>query len=466
MKRVLGWSGAAAIVLAAALLWADLPERESLVTTPDTPSRRAARPLEGPSPPSPSLPMPAPPISDGEPAATAAPERVWPGDARAPAEDWRRSSRLWEFSRDDAAEVNGLFDALQDAVREGLWEEIKALIGQIEEMGERAVGPLLEILRRDPDEMVRVYAAALLGGVQDHVEPGLLTEALRVYALPFLEDLALGGDPSHVRHGALVALGKIGDPISFDVLAEALRQSREEPFLDEAARQALSRIRGAEGTRALVDLARTERDPWMRAQLALALGAREDPDALGFLSDLARGDMDREVRIAAVRGIGALAMPEGDRVLASILRSPDGPGVRASAADGLGRPGVDEHLSLLRKLLRGPGEGKVRSAAYRSIARIGTPEARDILADYRPAVRVDAVVPGSQAAALGLRPNDVVTAYAGATVTGSRELGRRIRETPPTRTVFLKVLRGGAAMTYAVRGGFLGVAVEDGFVPD
>jgi HEAT repeat protein len=264
----------------------------------------------------------------------------------------------------------------------------------------------------------------------------------------------------------VIRLGKIGDPISFDFLAETLHRSRGKPFFDEAARQALSRIRGTGATRALVDLARTERDPWMRAQLVLALGARDDPGALDLLSDLARGDMDREVRIAAVRGIGTLAMPEGDRVLAAILRSPDGPDVRAPAADALGRPGECEYLSLLRKLLRGPGDGKVRSAAYRSIGRIDTPEARDILADYRPAVRVDAVLPGTQAAALGLQANDVITTYSGAPVTGARQLSERIRETPPIRRVLLKVLRGGATMTYAVQGGYLGVAVEDGFVRD
>jgi HEAT repeat protein len=466
MKRVLCWLGAAVIVLAAAVLWPAPPEREGVTPRPAPPSSGAALPAAEASSPSPPPPLAAAAIPDVEPPADVAPERLSPGESSAPPEDWQRSPRLWEFSREDAAELYALFDALQEAVQEGRRQEMQALIDQIEEMGERAVGPLLEILQRDPDDEVRVYAAALLGGVQDHIEPGPLGEALRVYALPWLEDLALDAEAPPLRHSALVALGKIGDPISLDVLAEALRQSQGEPFLAEAARQALSRMRGTEATGALIDLARSEGDPWMRAQLVLALDAREDPGTLDDLSHLARGDMEREVRMAAVRGIGALAMPDGDRVLASILRSPEEPGVRASAADALGRPGAAGNLALLRKLLRGPADAKVRSAAYRSIERIGTPEARDILADYRPAAVVDAVLPGGQAASLGLRPNDVVTAYAGATVTGSWQLRQRTRATPPTRLVLLKVLRGRATMTYAVRGGFLGVAVEDGFVPD
>jgi S1-C subfamily serine protease len=108
----------------------------------------------------------------------------------------------------------------------------------------------------------------------------------------------------------------------------------------------------------------------------------------------------------------------------------------------------------------------VRSAAYRSIGRINTAEAQEILADYRPAVRVDAVLPGTQAAALGLAPNDVITTYAGEPVTRTGELRALARETPPHRTVLLKVRHGAATTTYAVRGGVLGVAVENGFVPD
>ncbi len=212
------------ILLTRFVLHGDGPLRISTAPAP----RGAAEPpaLRGPSP------------SHMGPAQDAAPspssDHAFRSSLPGIMEDWRTSPRLWSFSREDADRVSALLAAFATAAREGKWDELKKLTEEFKKLGERAVGPLLDVLVRDPDDHLRVYAASLLGQLQESVPGGLLDEALRAYATPLLEELAAGSEEPSLRHSALVAMAKIGDPQTFDFLVDALRRTQGWPFVGDA----------------------------------------------------------------------------------------------------------------------------------------------------------------------------------------------------------------------------------------
>jgi S1-C subfamily serine protease len=123
-------------------------------------------------------------------------------------------------------------------------------------------------------------------------------------------------------------------------------------------------------------------------------------------------------------------------------------------------------VATLGRLLRSNDDPEVRSAAWRALRETDTPEARRAMAPYPPAVRVDDVLPGSQAKRLSLSPNDVITRYDGKPVRDSHILRDLVLSTPPEEIVPLEVDRGGWTTTHFVHGGLLGVRVQDGAVLD
>jgi HEAT repeat protein len=381
-------------------------------------------------------------------------------------ENWRTSPRLWSFSREDADRVSAMLAAFATAIREGKWDALKKLSEEFKKLGERAVGPLLDVLLRDPDDHLRVYAASLLGELQDQVPGGLLDQALRAYATPMLEELAAASEEPSLRHSALVAMAKIGDPGALDFLVDTLRRAQGWPFVGDAV-QALGALRDPSVTSSLADLAQSEPDPNLRERFARALGARADPAAWSDLEDLAARDPDPGVRQAAVMGLGKLGTPEADQTLEDIVKDDANASVRSAAVEALGRPGDDGPLDFLTDLLASPGDPQVRTTAYYAIEKVGTSDARSAIASYRPAARIESVIPGSQAQALGLSPNDVITMYDGKPVKRASDLPVLVRSTPPTRLVPLVVEDpNGGEWTYSVRGGFLGITISNGVVLD
>jgi HEAT repeat protein len=351
------------------------------------------------------------------------------------------------------------------AIQERRWHDMRELRDQIEALGEVAVGPLLEVLLRDPDERLQIYAASLLGDLQEKVPQGMLTEALRVYALPVLEGVASSDMPPHLRHGALIALGNVGNSGSVAFLLETLRQA-ESDILAMSAAHALGRLRDEDIQGTLTALVDRESDPAVRKLLVMALNQRPDPEMKSFLSDLARQDFDTQVRIEAVEGLGALDTPEADHVLREIVRGLGRSEVRTAAIDGLGRPGEEANLPFLKRILRSSDNPGMRNEAYLSIQDIGTPGAKAIIEDYQPGARVEGIIPGTQAEALGLAPDDVITDYDGKPVTGPTDLQILAKETPVDQLVALVVHRDGRSITYAIHGDFIGVNISPGAVID
>ena len=381
------------------------------------------------------------------------------------AEDWRTSPRLWLFSEDDRDRVQALIEAFAAALQRGNWKELEHLSKAFRDLGGRAVAPLLDVLVRDPDDRMRIYAAAFLGEIQESVPAGLLREALRAHALPLLEEVASSSEDPSLRHSAFVAIGKIGDHASLDFLADAVLRVEGWPMVDDVI-EALGKIRDDGVTAEIADLAERESDPRVRERLARALGEREDPAAAGPLEDLATRDLDPGVRAAAAAALGDLGSGAGDRALRDIVGGQDDASVRAAAAQALGRPDNAGAVDFLRGVLGSTDDPEVRSAAWRALGTIGTEEAREAIAPYRPAVRVDGVIPWSQAQRLKLSSNDVITSYNGKPVRDAGTLRRLVLSTPPEQVVPLVVDHGGWTRTFFVHGGLLGIRVQDGVLLD
>ncbi|OLC53238.1 MAG: hypothetical protein AUH92_06360 [Acidobacteria bacterium 13_1_40CM_4_69_4] len=92
-----------------------------------------------------------------------------------------------------------------------------------------------------------------------------------------------------------------------------------------------------------------------------------------------------------------------------------------------------------------------------SIADITGERAKELNLKEETGAEVRAVMPGSPAEEAGLKKGDVVLEYQGTRVEGAMQLTRMVRETPPGRTVTLKIVHDGEARTVRVK-----VAEHDG----
>jgi len=371
----------------------------------------------------------------------------------------------WSFTPESRTRVQALVAGIANAIVRKDYERMQALVDAIKGMGAGALGALLDILVHDSDPRHPIYAALILGEMNTEAPDPALTEALRGYALPYLESIATGSEDASLRHAALVALGKIGDERSFDLLVEVLSFEEGPPLVDQA-RRSLTGLGGLETTALLSRLARGEPDSALRLRLAAALAGREDPAARDTLTELARRDFNEAVRLEATRGLAALASEEAREALRDIIESPGSADVRAAALAGLGVAGDEEDLNLLKDQLSGLGANNLRTAAYKALQRIGTERALAAADGFKPAARVDTVLPRGNAAASGLLPDDLITIYDGEAVSGARALQDLVRETRPNRSIPVTIRRSGRTFSARVTGGTLGLVLEDGVAPN
>jgi HEAT repeat protein len=136
--------------------------------------------------------------------------------------------------------VEPLIAALRNARVKSRWGVIDALA----KIGERAVGPLIAVLKEADDE-ARVLAASTLGRIGDPraVEP--LIAALRYTRLkprwPRKLVKFLDERPARLRRGAAGALGAIGDARAVEPLTAALDDT--DLWVREYAKEALEKFR-------------------------------------------------------------------------------------------------------------------------------------------------------------------------------------------------------------------------------
>jgi serine protease Do len=86
-----------------------------------------------------------------------------------------------------------------------------------------------------------------------------------------------------------------------------------------------------------------------------------------------------------------------------------------------------------------------------SIADITSGRAKELNMKEETGAEITSVMPGSPAEEAGLQKKDVILEYQGTRIEGAIQLTRMVRETPPGRTVTLKILRDGEARTVKVK---------------
>ncbi|MDZ7265750.1 MAG: HEAT repeat domain-containing protein [candidate division KSB1 bacterium] len=239
---------------------------------------------------------------------------------------WRCAYALFRLA--DAATAPALEQALQDRSSRVQMQAARAL-GVIND--QKAILPLSQLARHDPDWRVRVSAAQALGNLLDPQRDTTLT------ALLPLNDSNL-----HVRVTALRALGTAYEhssqrpahspaiPLLRNRIKGAAADGEFTPTWQEqvAAAQALATALGPEAVTPLAPLAASS-EVFVRAGLAPALAATRAPGALPLLEKLA-GDTALLVRIAALEALPKISAPaqalpiylsalaSGDQVLTAI----------------------------------------------------------------------------------------------------------------------------------------------------
>ena len=136
-----------------------------------------------------------------------------------------------------------------------------------------AVTPLTNLLTADKEDSVRAAAVVALGDIRDETAVPALAQVLageeptrkkkrrenefilraaaeslgkirsRAGVRPLLAALTNDSNPSEVRRAAATALGLIGDPSAMPALQAAL--TSDDPYLSQAAREAMRRLRSA-----------------------------------------------------------------------------------------------------------------------------------------------------------------------------------------------------------------------------
>ncbi len=191
---------------------------------------------------------------------------------------------------------------------QGLWEDESPAL----------IGPLLHLLRHDPDFRVREAAAISLGrfvllaelGKVSHRDVMPVIEALLEKARDPREDV-------DVRRRAIESLGYVDEPHVRDLIEAA--------YYDGDLRMQASAVfamgRSANPRWRPYILAELESpDPELRYEAALAAGELEIEEAIPPLRALLE-DEDMEIRLAAIEALGRIGGPEAERLLVKLAES-------------------------------------------------------------------------------------------------------------------------------------------------
>ena len=143
---------------------------------------------------------------------------------------------------------------------------------------------------KDPDPTVRWDAAEALGKSKSPSAVSPLIEALAD------EDIA-------VQNAAAEALGKLGK-VAVQPLSNLLGDV--EPTMRRLAAFALGQSACPAAVAPLAEAIKTDQDPGVRIEMAVALGTIGGPDAQGALEAAAVDDKDAKVKEAAINALNAL----------------------------------------------------------------------------------------------------------------------------------------------------------------
>ena len=230
----------------------------------------------------------------------------------------------------------------------------KLMVGLVGSIRSEQVERALVDSLKDSAADVRAEAASALGRFSEKNTVRALEKCLE--------------DPeSLVRGSAVRALGEIKDSTSIPALAHAF-ENADDSYRDDIARALAAMKRN--DLLDLTDLLMGLRSGEARSGVALALGLKGDPRAVGLLKAFLM-DEDPLVRTSAARALGELGSPETGAFLLPYLEDPD-PRVRAATVASLGQCQDPELANPLVPLLDDPDVAVGLQAAL-AIGQLGHP---------------------------------------------------------------------------------------------
>jgi len=204
---------------------------------------------------------------------------------------------------------------------EGLWEDEDTWL----------VGPLVRLLRNDPQPAVRAAAAASLGRFVLLGELGEISASIGALAeQALLEAYFTPEEVLEVRRRALESVAYSGEAGVTDLIEEAYYEGDER--MRVSALFAMGRSADRRWRSILIHELRSP-SPAMRYEAAVACGELELREAVRELSRLI-DDGDTEVRDAAIEALGKIGGAEALRILESCCLSED-EAVQAAAEEAL-----------------------------------------------------------------------------------------------------------------------------------
>ncbi len=221
-------------------------------------------------------------------------------------------------------------------------------------------------------------------------------------------------DPDEdIATGALVALGKIGDPSCEAQLVAVLRDGRRTQSVREAAACGLALLGrapgGAEDARTALEavVADATLPPRLRAIAAYALGLRGEETSFDLFASLIVGNRaDPQVLAAAASSLGLLGTPDAIGLLRVLVDDgQEGTGaptpVRVYAAHGLARAGAASGVAPLLRAVE-DADPTVRRASMLALAALATAEDDDVQRALRKRLDTDLDVSCRDVAVLAL----------------------------------------------------------------
>ncbi len=263
------------------------------------------------------------------------------------------------------------------------WVEREQAAKRLEELGEPAVLPLLQVLAHGTAGWGTELLIETLGRLGDPraVEP--LIDVLK-------------WESPHARQEAAKALARIGDQRAIGPLINSFRvESGDTEDITAWQDAAMALARFGEPALGPLVAALLDHNGNVRACSANALGQLGDPRAVVPLIVML-ADSDRWVRIAAIEALGKLRDPGAIEAVAARLTEPtEDDGVRMTAASTLGHLINAEVFAPLVRALDDPNID-VRCNALRALAESAGPASLDLLlartTDPNACVRDTAVV--------------------------------------------------------------------------
>jgi HEAT repeat protein len=256
--------------------------------------------------------------------------------------------------------------------------------------------------RREPDDILRGYAAAALGAIRSRsglpaLAVALLDKNTQVQRQAALSvgPIARADDPrivqalmnlvaadrdELVKSFAALSLGEIGAPESLNVLLAAYRKGSA--TLAPHAALALAFFARAHGPAAVRERIVTLLDReflasgnnHMRGALAIAVGIVGDTKAVPALLDLVASGGAPDLRSHAAMALGLIGAREAAPALRKVLEERSSPDLQREAALALGLIGDRQAVKILLDLVENGSSDYVRGSAAVALGRLADPE--------------------------------------------------------------------------------------------